>query len=234
MVSSIRPGALVLRQKAKTMVLKKSVADRLERSRLVIDGALADVNITKETALYGFDRKACQQARKLYEEAYGLQTTKESEVGAQRETTQSRRQAQQEAHEQYMKHVKIVRAVVPKEEELWRKLGLSGKRETTLTGWLTQVNRFYQNIGLVQDALTQFNILPEELQQTQAQIEAVAAMRVTQNRTRSQSQQLREQRDASLEKLEKWVRNFLKIAEIAFEDNPQKLEALGQVVASTK
>lgn len=211
--------------------MKYSYADRLERSRLVIDGALADNNITKETARFGFDRKACQQARKLYEEAYGAQMTKESEVGTQRDTTQARRYAQDEAHRLYMKHVKVVRMAVPKEEELWKKLGLVGKREIALTGWLTQVNRFYQNVHLVQEAMAQFNIQPEELQQARAKVEAVAAMRVQQNVKKSQSQQLREQRDASLQKLEKWVRNFVKIAEIAFEDNPQQLEALGLVIS---
>ena len=142
--------------------------------------------------------------------------------------------AQQEAHQLYMMHVKMVRMAVPKEEELWKKLGLTGKRDTSLTGWLTQVNRFYQNVGQVQEVLAQFNVSPEALQQAQAKVEAVAAMRVDQNRTRSQSQQLREQRDTALHKLEKWVRHFRKIAEIAFEDNPQQLEALGMAVPSGK
>ncbi|MEQ9439349.1 MAG: hypothetical protein RIG62_09885 [Cyclobacteriaceae bacterium] len=214
--------------------MKYSYADRLERARLVIEGALANTNITKKTALYGFDRKACQQAHLLYEAAYGLQVTKDGELGAQRDTTQARRKAQQEAHQLYMMHVKIVRMAVPKEEELWKKLGLTGKRDTSLTGWLTQVNRFYQNVSQVQEVLAQFNVSPEALQQAQAKVEAVAAMRVDQNRTRSQSQQLREQRDAALHKLEKWVRHFRKIAEIAFEDNPQQLEALGMAVPSGK
>jgi hypothetical protein len=215
--------------------MKYSYADRLERARLVIDGALADNNITKETALFGFDRKACQQARKLYDEAYGTQMTKDSEVGTQRETTQSRREAQEEAHQLYMQHLTIARMAIPRSEtELWKQLGLNGKRETSLTGWLTQVNRFYQNIDRVSEVMARYNVLPEELQQVEAKVQAIAAMRVEQNRTRSQSQQLREQRDASLLKLEKWVRNFLKIAQIAFEDNPQQLEALGLAVPSAK
>lgn len=215
--------------------MKYSYADRLERARLVIDGALADNNITKETTRFGFDRKACQQARKLYEEAYEVQMTKDSEVGTQRETTQSRRQAQEEAHQLYMQHLTIARMAIPRSEtELWKQLGLNGKRETSLTGWLTQVNKFYQNINRAGEVMARYNVLPEELQQVAAKIQAISAMRVAQNRTRSQSQQLREQRDASLLQLEKWVRTFLKIARIAFEDNPQQLEALGQAVPSVK
>ena len=210
--------------------MKNTLAARLERSRLVIDGALASPTLIKQTTPFGFDRKAFQQAKTLYNEAYGLQITKNEELGAQRDTTLALREAQDEAHQLYMKHVKIVRMSVAKEDELWKKLGLSGKRETTLTGWLTQVNRFYQHADLVQDTLAQFNVLPEELQQAQEKVQAVADMRVQQNQRKSQSQQLREQRDESLQQLEKWVRNFVKIAQIACEDNPQQLEALGLVV----
>ena len=215
-------------------MMRNAYADRLEWARLVIDGALADNAITKQTAHYGFDRKACQQARNLYEAAYGVQMTKDNELGVQRTATRALRETQTEAHQGYMKHVKIVRMAVPRDEELWKKLGLIGKRETTLTGWLRQVRQFYRNVALVQDTLQSFNVLPAEWQQVQAQVESVATMRVEQNRTRSQSQQLRQQRDIALRKLEKWVRNFLKIAQIAFEDNPQQLEALGRVVSSTR
>jgi hypothetical protein len=189
--------------------MKYSIPDRLELARLVIDGGLADNSITQQTALYGFDCKACQQARKLYDKAYGLQTTKEQEVGTQRDTTQARKAAQTEANRVYQQHLTIARMAIPRTVgELLKKLGLGGRQESTLTGWLNQVNKFYQNVDQIQEVMARNNVLLEELQhaqaqaQAQAQVQAVAAMQVEQNRTRCQSQQSREQRDASLQKLE--------------------------------
>lgn len=154
--------------------MKKTLAARLERSRLVIDGALANPPLIKKTTPFGYDRKTLQQAHNQYLETYGLQMSKDDELGAQRDATLALRDAQDEAHQLYMKHVKIIRMALPKEEELWKKLGISGKRETTLTGWLSQVNRFYQNTDQVQEALAQFNVLPEELEQAREKVQAVA------------------------------------------------------------
>ncbi|MEL6606343.1 MAG: hypothetical protein AAFP20_24355 [Cyanobacteria bacterium J06614_10] len=48
----------------------------------------------------------------------------------------------------------------------------------------------------------------------------------------SEAQAATQKRDAALDELQDWLSDFLAIAKIALEDDPQKLESLGVFVRS--
>jgi hypothetical protein len=209
-----------------------SIAEELESSRQMIEGALASPEIMKVLAGLGMDKKEILRGKSLFLKMSGQQDTREAEQNNQKEATEALYTAQAEAHSLYMKHVKYARLAVPAKSKAWNNMKLSGNRRKDLTGWLMQTRAFYNYAPAVADALAQSGISGEELAQAQAMVEAVAAARIQQNLGKSKKQRAKVQRDKDREALQQWTRKFVKAARFAFDEDKQQLEALGIVVAS--
>lgn len=211
---------------------KYGIYDELERSRLMIEGALANPKIIQALAKVGMDKKEILRGKALLLKMGNQQYERESEGNAQKETTRQLRKAYADAHALYITHVKYARMVVSPQSETWDNLKLSGIRRKDMNGWLSQAEAFYRNVSAIGALLAARGITSEELAQAQAMVEAVAAARVQQNRYKSNKQMAKERRDAERKALKQWMRKFVKAARFVFDEDRQQLEALGIVVPS--
>ena len=211
---------------------KYGIYDELEKSRLMIEGALANPKILQALAKVGIDKKEIMRGKDLLLKMGNQQNERESEENAQKETTRQLLQAYSDAHAIYMSHVKYARMVVPPQSEAWDNLKLTGTRRKDLNGWLSQAQAFYRYVDTVAELLAARGIPTEELAQAQAMVEAVANARVQQNLYKSNKQMAKEKRDAERKALKQWMSKFVKAARFAFDEEKQQLEALGIVVAS--
>ncbi len=211
---------------------KFGIYDELERSRIIIYGALVNPIILKEMAKMGFDRKEIMFGKGLLTKMTDKQYLRVSEQNTQKETTQQLNNAYDAANESYVMHVKYARLVVPKNSKAWNDLLLTGKRSKNLVGWMVQAKAFYRHVDTVADLLAKRGILAEELAQTKAMVEAVSDTRIQQFVCFGNKQAATVRRDEDRLALQQWIRKFVKAARYAFDDDKQQLESLGITVRS--
>lgn len=212
--------------------MKRTIEGRLEQAHMAIEGALNTPGIIKALIPLGYDRKAIQGGKALYEQAILQQSLRESEYNTQKDNSSMLKDAFAEARKMYIEHVKLARLSIPPDRYHWHNMKLRGSRKNDMTGWLFQAQAFYRHTAPVAELLAKRGISQEELAQAQAMVEAVAASRVKCNYGKSNAQQAKEQRDKAMQDLQAWMKKFMKAARYAFDENKQQLEALGVVVTS--
>jgi len=162
-----------------------------------------------------------QQQRARYGQLYGA--------------TDARTAAQAQAHASYMRHLGVARVALRGDRAAAQILGLAGKRQTRQAGWLLQAQQFYANAladTAILRALAGYKLTQAQLEDGQAQVAAVAGGAVARQASTGAAREATQARDAALEALNRWMRDFLAIARIALADQPRRLEQLGQRAAA--
>ena len=112
-------------------------------------------------------------------------------------------------------------------------LDLTGRRATTISGWLKQTSGFYRALLDNEEwksVLAGFGQTEDTLNAQLAAIEAVAAASEMVKKEKGDAQNATQERDVKIEGLLDWVSDYEVIARIALTDKPQLLEKLGIVV----
>ena len=200
--------------------------------QVAIDNALADAQLQQALAAYGYTAARLEQGRQLYQTVLGLQHRQQSGYGGQRTASDAANAAWKQANETYMRLSKVARVALKEQQGDCLALGLNGARKQSFAGWLAQVQQFYTN-ALAQQAvlarLGEFGVTEAKLKAGQALVVAAEAAYATQKRDKDAAQQATQARNAALRQLTRWHGDFVKLARIAFEDEPQRLEQLGIV-----
>ncbi|MFT5466286.1 MAG: hypothetical protein ACI8UO_001384 [Verrucomicrobiales bacterium] len=130
-------------------------------------------------------------------------------------------------------HYQIARVAFKNDRGALTSLGADKRRARKLAEWLTQAKQFYQNARSTPALLAAFAKFGQDqpsLENGQTLVKAVADARDLQKKETGEAQDATEKRDAALEDLDEWMSDFLTIAKLALQDQPQLLEALGVVV----
>jgi hypothetical protein len=215
--------------------LKVSLEDRLHAADLAIGGALADADVQSHLSAFNWDAQRIQQGKALYNTAQQLVQKQRAEYGDQYNATEALNAVWKEADAAYMRYLKVARVALKNDTGAWQKLDLNGERKQTLSGWLKQARQFYA--GALGDAtlltkLGECGITLAKLTAGSAQVDSVEAASVTQAKERGEAQDATKARDAALESLDDWMSDFIAIARVALEDQPQLLEKLGIIAPS--
>lgn len=181
---------------------------------------------------YGYDDTKLQGGKALYDTADGKQRAFLKEYGEQFAATDALHLARAEAGKEYMKDLKLARIVLKDDRELDASMQLSGRRKESYSGWLGQTKAFYANAlnspgaleGLAKVGRTQ-----EKLESTHLKVKDVEDKRNKQLKELGEAQAATEARDHALDALGDWMSDFIGVAKIAMEGNPQYLEMLGIV-----
>jgi hypothetical protein len=109
---------------------------------------------------------------------------------------------------------------------------LAGERKESQSGLLAQLNQFYTNLSGNTEWLEKmagYGITAEKLAAAKAlALEAEEALN-RQKVEMGEAQDATLRRDRAADTLQEWYSDFIAIARIALEDNPQYLEMLGIV-----
>lgn len=200
-----------------------------------IDNSMNVSEILAALAVCGYDAIKLGEGKALQVNAVTLQSINKKEHGEQFDATDAMHLAKAIANKGYMRHVKLARIALENDRGAWESLGLSGDRMDSFSGWVLQAKSFYTNALDTPEVLTKLGklgITLEILTATQALVEDVGAKYSTQKKETGQAQRARLARDAAMDKLQKWMGPFIKVARIALEDDSQYLEMLGIVVPS--
>ncbi len=191
--------------------------------------------ITSELAAFGYDEAKLQEGEALLTQASDLHNKQMTEYGEQFAATDELNLARANANKSYSTHLKIARIALRDNKTAEASLQLSGKRKESFSGWLSQAKAFYSNVhsgdGTL-PAMAQFGIDQAKLESAQAEILALEAKLSAQLKEKGEAQAATQERDAALDELQDWISDFVAIARIALEDQPQYLEMLGIVEPS--
>jgi len=211
------------------------MAEQLNAVQIAINNTLADADLQKALAAYGYSAARLEQGRQLYQTVLNLQHRQQSGYGGKQTASDAFQAAWKQANVTYMRLFKVARVTLKEQHGDWLALGLDGERKRPFPGWLAQAQQFYTN-ALAQEGvlakLGEFGITEVKLKAGQAQVGAAEAAYAAQKRDKGAAQQATQARNAALRQLTRWHGDFVKIARIAFEDEPQRLEQLGIIAPS--
>lgn len=212
-----------------------SIDQQLSAAQLALSNARTDPDLSGPLAEFGYDAARLDEGWALYTAAAAAQQRQAQEYGEQYSASDAFTAAWEAAQADYSRSLKIARIALKGDRGAAARLSLDGARKRSLAGWLAQANQFYTNAladAPTLAALGRFGISQEKLAAGQAQVAAVESLAAAQKKETGEAQQATQERDTSLEALDEWMGDFLAIARIALEENPQWLEKMG-VLART-
>lgn len=212
-----------------------SIDQQLADAQLALRNARTDPDLSGPLADLGYDAARLDEGWALYQAAAAAQQRQSQEYGEQYSASDAFTMAWEAAQTDYGRYVKIARIALKGERGANAALGLDGTRKKTWAGWLAQARQFYTNAladGTTLTALARFGVTQEKLAAGEALLDGAEALAAAQKKETGEAQQATQERDAALEALDEWMGDFLSIARIALEENPQLLEKMGVLARS--
>lgn len=202
----------------------------LRRAQIAIDNALAFVEIQTYLNQYGYTKIKLQEGKKLYTLALEACQKQQQKYGEQMSSTETVNELWQEAKNSYMRCIKIARVAFKNNSGIARSLGLNGQRKKTLSGWLSQAKQFYQNAlndPEVVKKLTEYGITKAKLEVARTDTDHLESASLIQEKEKGDAQNATNVKNQAIDNLRNWLTDFIAIAKIALETEPQLLEGLG-------
>ena len=213
---------------------------RLSWARLALNNALQTPEILAALSTYGFNETQIQAGIALLEAAEAGQAAQKQAYGRQYNATQAFHTAWREANnERYTRHRQLARLPGVLDAEQLHALRLDEHKPQNIWEWLVQARTFYTNALADEDilsVLSRFQVTSEVLEDSLAQVNAVATLKEAQERAKSEAQVATQDQDTAFRLLDGWLSQFRRIARLALADDPQRLESLllGAAPATTE
>ena len=214
---------------------QSSYADRLTASYAAITNALNSEPILETLSQWGYGKEELDRGMAYHDAAQEIHEQHAVEYAEQLEATDRKHERWQAAAKLYMRYLKLARVVFPDDRPVRTALGLDGARSQDVAGWLALARQFYTNaLGdeAIMEALGRFNITREKLTEGLTLVDDLEAAHANQMKETGEAQQATQARQERFDALDRWMSDFLGVARVIFEDEPQTLEALGIVVES--
>lgn len=214
---------------------KMSYEEILFQTGLFINNSLSDTKVKNAVAPMGYPEEKLNEGEALHSEATTLYETQKKEYGEVDAAQAQYETMRKNVHSNYMDSLNIARIAFKTDVSAITTLELSGRRASTISGWLKQTQGFYRSILLNERWKTKMAVygqtedkLNEELTAVAEVAKAVEAVKKEQG----DAQNATYERDIKFEELIEWMSDYEVIARIALADKPQLLEKLGIVVKS--
>lgn len=209
---------------------KNTITAEIAGARMAIENAMNHKLIQKRLAAYSYDRKKLLEGKALSEEAQMLQSLQEDKYVQQYQQIDAFREQMTEVDERYRKHRLFAKLALGDRRSAMKQLKLQGKQKTDIMGRLEDLSIFYLLIGQYAEQMNRFNITREELEQTQAMVDAAHSLYRQRLHGKGDAQHATQQRDIKRRELRQWMSQFKKAARLALNDEPQLMEVLGVLV----
>lgn len=210
--------------------MANSIQDLFMQVETGVTNSLGDQEIMSALEPFGYDESALNAGKALLDNTQQLHQQQLKEYGDQYSATEEFKTKKKSSATEYMRFIKIARVALKNEHAAYQKLGLSGNRKDSLTGWLAQADQFYTNAltdASVLTKLARFGVTADKLNSGKQLIDETRAASVNKTKETGEAQQSTLTRDNALDELAAWRSDFFAIAAIALEDKPQLLEKLG-------
>nr|WKN40055.1 hypothetical protein K4G66_15280 [Tunicatimonas sp. TK19036] len=208
--------------------VSKSQEYLLYRVQVTTEAVLSVPELQKAMAQHTYHSKKVEEGQQIREKVRSLQIKQEVTQGNARKAQNTLQEAKETIQALYIDHLETARFIYRRDEEMQRKLRLTGSRKRQYTQWLAQVKRFYQHVE--DEMMERYDVPAEELQEARQLMERLLDLEVLRNDARRQSQQASQAKQAAFLQLREWYCRFMRVAKIACEHDQQMLESLGIAV----
>ncbi len=215
--------------------MNKEIDQMLLKAEVGINNAIAHPAVGAMLTTYGYTPEVLAGGQALHTTASDSHFAQANEFGEQIEATNDLQMARADAHHSYMNYVVIARIAFKNEPGVWTKLQLNGRRKRTYSGSISQQVVFYTNLLNDGAALTKMAIYGATTEKLQAgfdQTKAIETKLAALKKETGEAQDSTKSRDNAIDDLQDWYSDFISIARIALESNPQFLEILGIIKPS--
>lgn len=212
---------------------KMNADEILFQSGLRINNSKSDPKVLNAVSPYGYVEEKFNEGETLLVNATTFVEKQKREYGEVDAAQAEYETARKNAHGDYMNMLAICKIAFKKDVKAITTLDLTGRRATTLSGWLKQTRGFYRAIldnEKWKVKLAGFGQTEEKLLAQLAAVDGVAAASENKKREMGDAQNATQLRDEKIEELVEWVSDYEVIARIALADRPQLLEKLGIVM----
>lgn len=212
--------------------MNEEIDELIVKAGIGINNSLQNRELQQMLAVFGITEEKLNVGKGLLDEAAALNNQQTKETGDWRQATDDLGAKTDAAFAPYITLVKVARIAFAQEPGAWTALGLAGDRKRSQSGLLAQLNQFYTNLSGNTEWLEKmagYGITAEKLAVAKAlALEAEEALN-RQKVEMGEAQDATLRRDRAADTLQEWYSDFIAIARIALEDNPQYLEMLGIV-----
>lgn len=147
---------------------RMSIADKMNRARVLINNVIDSDTIKSALVEYGYDDNRFNEGKTMYDECQQLIQEKSQLYRQQYHASVELKKISKETYSLYMDLFKLAKRALKDNEGLSERLGIEARLGITERGWIIQARAFY-NIAMndqeILPNLGKFNITVEKLQQ---------------------------------------------------------------------
>lgn len=201
----------------------------LHRTYVALTNVLNSPELLVIMAQYSFDEKKIREGLKMHGTVDTLTLQREQAQSAQYQATQLLTQAKEDLLNLFRKHLETARLAYLREAADYQDtLHITAIVPRATVDCLKHIKRFYAHIPV--PMMEKYLVPQKELTEANRLAQRVKELLALQIKAKSQPQHLSDARQKAFTALKAWMYRFDKIAQLAFDDQPQQLEALGQTV----
>jgi hypothetical protein len=207
----------------------------LHQAGLRINNSLGDEEIKNAVAGLGYTEEKLNEGKARLNDCQNLYETQLKEYGDVDAAQDKLKTTREEVYSNYITMLTIARIAFKKDVQAISTLEMTGKRATTLSGWLSQARNFYNALLANEEwktVMAGYGQTAEKLAQRLENVNGVAKAAENVKKEMGDAQNATQERDTKFEELTSWLSDYDQIAEIALSGNPQLLERIGIVVKS--
>ncbi len=209
--------------------LRRSEVAVLEQYQIAIQNVKNQPIISQEMAELGYDASKIKQGQMLLEETREAYDFNKQENNETVQASAIFKREKEELEVLYKKHRKKAKVVLRKTPEVLKKLGINGSIPAAYINKIETIRTFYKDMDAdILQKLAVLKIDQEDITAGNLQLQKVETARAEYLKEVGESQDATKQKDTAFAKMDDWMRDFYAVADIALEDQPQLMEALGR------
>lgn len=203
----------------------------LEAAGLVILHLSQNKALQKAMGAFGFTPQRVQVGQKLLDDVRQVGSTRTQETDEARRISHQINQEGKVTLQIFRDHVAIARAAFRQEPLALQELKIT-RLDSNKWGGVQQALEFYEQAPKHMTQLQKFGATPEAFGQNQAAVQALLALKAQRLDRKGKVESNTQRRDQKIKELRAWYSDFLRLARVAFKEDPQLLETFGIVVPS--
>jgi hypothetical protein len=207
----------------------KTIGERLQFYSIIITNT-NDLAILDSLVRFNYTPEKIARGKVLIENAFQADAKNAKEYGEQYAATQRLETEFKEASVPYMTSLGVARIAFKNDIEAAKALALKGKRASSIANWIRDAELFYRNT-LNNDryltAMAEFGRTRAILEAEYKEVLDVKDAFAQQKKEIGEALESTMVRDTRMEELDAWMSDFIGIARIALQSNPEYLTKLG-------
>ena len=212
---------------------KLSRTDYMSSVGVLFQTSTNDEAIRSAVVDFGYNDERLDEGKTLYNQLDALEREHDRVGGEKMKLVERKQLLQKSVAKAYMKYLKIARIAFAGHSQAMDVLLLEGTRERTYNKWFGQVMVFCNNLLEHKEywpMMESYGVKALHVEKLKNDLNILSDLADQCNKATAAIKQLTQKKLKQTLKVQNWVSDYIKIARIALEDQPQHLVKLGIMV----